>query len=465
MKKYIGIMIMMLVVLIAAPTVSALGTGEVEIDKDPLVPGEATDLWIEIINKGDEIENIHLRLQYHSEDMLTAPPAMGTIGITSGSVNIKQMDTGDRQKVHFRIFVDDNADEGLYDLELVARYEREGEGIAGLYNTTIIEGDTGLVSGGFQTISIISIKVTELNDYLSVTTSDNVFSPGSDGAVTLTLKNLGKGVAEGVTVEVNPIPEDSENGGSSSLIPPELNDMLGGLSDMTALLGGGGSGSASSPSNVPIFSVVGSGTRLYMGDIGRSESSSITFTLAVDESAERGTYNLPITIKYDNGRTETTELIGIRVLSKANLVVPETKTDPREVTPGKSATYLVTVENIGKNDAKSVKVNIENDFVTGDMTDYIGTIEAGDEGTAIFDLDLSSDVPKGKLELPVVATITYQDDLGVHTFTEGSEIKLKDNDESEESGTSASFTQIGMVLAILCVVSFVLYKRFPRGNN
>ena len=367
------------------------------------------------------------------------------------------------EKIHFKIYVDDNADSGLYDLELVTRYKTEGTGFGGFYNTTVIEGDgSGLLGGGYQTITLISVKVTRLSNYLSVTTSDNVFAPGSDGKVTLKLKNVGKGIAKGVIVEVNPIPEDRPNGGGSSLIPEEFSSMLGDLGSMTSLLGGGG-GASDQVSNVPIFTVVGSGTRFYMGDIGKSESQSTTFTLAVDQSAERGNYNLPITITYDNSKSQTTELIGVRVLSKANLVVPETKSDPRNVNPGESATYIVSIENIGKNDAKSVRVDIGNEYIKGRMTDYVGTIEAGDEGTGIFDLDISGDLPSGIDSLPITISITYQDDLGTHTFIEKGEISVKDSGVSEENGTSINLAQVGMVFALLCIVSLVIYKRFPRG--
>ena len=463
MRKYLSFIIMLLVVLVFVPTASALSAGEVEFDKDPLLPGDTTSLWIEITNKGSEIRDVHLQLQYHSEEMLSGSPALGNIGIIDGSVDIRQMDQGDRQKVHFKIYVDDDADAGLYDLELVTRYKTEGTGFGGFYNTTIIEGDGGgLIGGGYQTVTLVSVKVTKLDNYLSVTTSDNVFAPGSDGKVTLTLKNVGKGIAKGVIVEVNPIPADRPNGGGgSSLIPEEFSSMLGDLGSMTSLLGSGGG--SEQVSNVPIFTVVGSGTRFYMGDIGESESQSTTFTLAVDQSAERGNYNLPITITYDNSKSQTTEYIGVRVLSKANLVVPETKSDPRNVNPGESATYIVSIENIGKNDAKSVRVDIENEYLSGRMTDYVGTIEAGDEGTGIFDLDISSDLPSGMDTLPITIEITYQDDLGTHTFIEKGEISVKDSGVSVENGISINFAQVGMVFALLCIVSLVIYKRFPRG--
>ena len=452
MRKYICIILALLVIIImAAPTVSALSAGEVDFGDDPIYPGDTVDLWIEIQNSGAKKEDIELRLVHHAEDLYSAAPASRVIGILDGSASIRRLDTYDRTKVHFVIFISPKAKGGLYDLDLVVSgYTTETEGYLPYYGNISAQVSEDMLLGP-KVISMVSVYVTGKDPSLIVSTSNNDFAPDSEGQITLTLKNKGEAEAENVWVEVNPIPQEKGDDGES-IIPKQVTDLMGDLGSIGSLVSGG----SEKKSDVPEFTIIGSGTRFYMGNIKPGKTATTTFTMVVDPQTEKGNYNFPIKITY--GGVETTEYIGVRVLSKANLVIPETKTDPRVATPGGSVTYIVAVENIGKNDAKSVSVEIDNGHISGRTTDYIGTIEAGDEGTAIFDMDISKDA-SGKDSLPITITVTFQDDMGTNSFIESGVIPLKNTGVSEERSGALDYFRVGAILIVLSAVSFVLYRK------
>ncbi|MDY6959797.1 MAG: hypothetical protein SVK08_11655, partial [Halobacteriota archaeon] len=354
MKKYF--LIFMLLTLIAVvPTASALSVGEVEFDKMPLAPGESTDVWVKITNYGEDKSDIVILLDYHTVGLTGESPASEAIGILDGSAGIKELKKGESNDLHYKIFVAPGAKDGIYNLDLVSRYQTEAPQILG-NNTYLSSSDT---------ITTISIRVEEEKPYIMVSTSNTIFAPGSTGVITLSLKNMGDGLAEDTILEINPIPREEGDTGDSDLMGM-LTEMVG-FSMPSFSTGGGGE----EAKEIPPFTVADSGTRFYIGDLKRRQSVDLSIKMAADPEIAKGNYNIPITIRTKDG-SSTSEYVGVRVLSKADLIVPQTKTEPKELSPGVTAIYMVTVENIGQNDAKSTSVTIENEYLSGRMIDYIG---------------------------------------------------------------------------------------------
>ncbi|MDY6865360.1 MAG: hypothetical protein SVY15_05235 [Halobacteriota archaeon] len=436
--------ILMLLTLIAAvPTTSALSVGEVQFDKMPLAPGESTDVWVEITNYGEDKSDIVILLDYHTVGLTGESPASEAIGILDGSSGIKELKKGESNDLHYKIFVAPDAKEGIYNLDLVSRYQTEAPDFFG--NNTYL--------GSSDTIATISVQVEEEKPHIMVSTSNTIFAPGSTGVITLTLKNMGDGLAEDTILEINPIPREEGDSGDS--------DILGMLTEMVGFsmpsFSTGGSGEEAK--EIPPFTVADSGTRFYIGDLKRRQSVDLSIKMAADPEIAKGNYNIPITIRTKDG-SSTSEYVGVRVLSKADLIVPQTKTEPKELAPGVTAIYMVTVENIGQNDAKSTSVTIDNEYLSGRMIDYIGRIEAEDESTAMFEIEVIEDTPSTLTELPVVINITYQDDTGDHLSIEKGEIRLKDDGGNPATSNSDYATDlplmgIGIAILIILLIIFV----------
>ncbi|MDY7036254.1 MAG: hypothetical protein SV375_08865, partial [Thermodesulfobacteriota bacterium] len=145
---------------------------------------------------------------------------------------------------------------------------------------------------------------------------------------------MGDALAEDTILEINPIPREEGDTGDS--------DLMGMLTEMVGFsmpsFSAGGSGEEIK--EIPPFTVADTGTRFYIGDLKPRQSVDLKIKMAADPEITKGNYNIPITIRTKD--SSTSEYVGVRVLSKADLIVPQTKTEPKELTPGVTAIYMVT---------------------------------------------------------------------------------------------------------------------------
>ncbi|MDY6958994.1 MAG: hypothetical protein SVK08_07525 [Halobacteriota archaeon] len=425
------------------PNASALSANEVDFDKMPLAPGDKTDLWIEVTNNGPEtISNLVLTLEQSAE-------AQSVIGISDGSVGLGDLDRHETKRAVFTIFASPEADDGIYNFNIN------------------VANDGG---GTTQTLTTFTVQITGEPTHLIISeTSDNVFTPGCTKEIAVTIKNVGSDTARDVFLEVNPIPETEDGGTMSSSDFGGFSSLLGG--DMAGSVGGMSPMMGGSDETPPPFVVTGSGTRFFVGDLLPGFSREIRFKISADSDAEKGVYNLPITINRKNGRS-TSEYIGIIVSSKADLNIPDIRTDPIDVVPGELSILMITVENVGKNDAKSVRILLaNNEYFTGTNSDYVGTIAPDEDDTALFEIFVSDGAPE---VIPVIFYVDYMDETGEYSFIEKGEITVKESlievsirDYSESTAESNS-TAIGLVLLLMVpfmTVMIFYYGKKKRDNN
>jgi hypothetical protein len=446
MKKYVIAVLVLLVMSMIPTPVLSLSCGEVEFRNMPLTPGEETYLWITVTNYGEEKRDILVRLEHVIElGIGRGQGSFNAIGILDGSAGIRKLASGEQDRVRFKIFAASDADEGIYNLDVEATYTDSGS----FRNRSSSE-----------TLTRISIQVEEKPPEIVVSSAgSDAIAPGSVEEITLTLLNAGKGTAKDVVLEVNPVvpPEGGSSSGIS--IPEEITSLLG-----ISIPSFGGAGEKAPP-----LSIVGSGSRFSIGDLRPNEKANVSFNLVSDPEIKRGVYNLPITISYRGAHSSSLEYVGIRVLSKAELTVPEIRTDPRTVTPGELANLFVKVENIGNNNAKSARVEImENEYIEG-LSKYIGTIGADDDATAIFRLVVKKGAPE---ELPILVNITYKDDLGEGSIIESGEIKVEPtagDSHSQNDNTSGPSVPIPSIAALallaLIVIALIFYRRRRGGKK
>lgn len=460
MRKYIWILVLF-ILLLAMPTVSALSASEVEFENMPLAPGDATDLWIYVRNDGsEELKDVVLTLDQSAETQTT-------LGILDGSVGLGDLDPRRGKKARFTIYAAPDAEDGIYNFDIRAKYSTfSGSGTVYGNGTTVSQ--TTLVS---QTTTLTTISVQVLGDppYVVISkTSDNIIAPGTSKDITVTVRNVGTDSAKDVFIEVNPIPDTEETqtiSGPQSF--SDISDIFGGVSGTVP---GMSSIISSDDDNPPPFVVKGSGTRFFVGDLGPGISREITFWIFADSGAMKGVYNLPITIHRRNGRS-TSEYIGVIVTSKAELNVPDIRTDPKDVLIGDPAILMVTIENVGKNDAKSARVLLmENQYISGTVSNYVGTISPDEDDTALFEIQVLDGAPE---VLPVTFQVTYQDETGVYSFVERGDINVKENSEEVTGPTSGFLTiRLNTILIVLILIviaisiwNLVYFRRSRRSNK
>jgi LPXTG-motif cell wall-anchored protein len=443
MRRSVPVLVIVLIfVSMMATPVYALSLGEVHFDKRPLAPGETTGLSISVTNSGDAKKDVVVRLKHTMDLGIGGQESSKAIGILDGSEGLGDLRHGEREKADFKIFAAPNAEEGIYNLEIKASYRVDG----------IID------RSGSETLGIISVEVIREPPRVIISKiSDKVIAPGSVDEINVELKNAGKSRARDVMLEVAPSEKSS---GTESID-------LSSLSGITKMLGislpsFGGEAEA----GVSGFSVVGSGSSFYIGDLNPDETCSVDITLAVDPETKKGVYNLPIAVSYLGG-SSSSNAIGIRVMSKAELFVPEIETDPVEVKPGETAMLMVTIENIGKNDAKSVRVNlIETEWISATaFASYIGTIVPDDEGMALFDVNVTKGAPE---ELPVAFNVSYTDDMGDHFVIERGEINVVPTKNTSNTGNTGNTGLISMailIVPVLLIIGIFYFYRKRKGSK
>lgn len=248
-------------------------------------------------------------------------------------------------------------------------------------------------------------------------TSGNIMTPGKITEMSMTLLNSGTAVAEDTVVEAENI-IDSTTG-------------------------------------TPLYSLIGSGTRFYVGNIEPGNVANITFNILINEKAKEGAYNLPLDIHTKNINV-TREYIGISIISK--VAITDIRTDPEEIIPGKIATLKVKVKNFGNNDVNSVRIRVlENELFREKTGTYLGTIKPDDEKTALFEINVISNSSNN---IPIELLISYRDGNGEHSYIEKTNILLVSAVESNQP-----LVQQMSIISILLILIGVVVIRFYKKNK
>jgi hypothetical protein len=154
----------------------------------------------------------------------------------------------------------------------------------------------------------------------------------------------------------------------------------------------------------------------FLGTLERDRQMAATFSLKAEKVAEAGAKKIGVRLSYTTEEDTQEQLdneVEVFIYDKepANLEVAGLDTSPAKLTPGEAFTLSIQLENIGKQDAKAVKVELAlPEAFSGGQTSYLGTIKQDDTSTAIFDLEVSPLAEPKSYRLPV--KIYYLDEKG-----------------------------------------------------
>jgi hypothetical protein len=244
---------------------------------------------------------------------------------------------------------------------------------------------------------------------LSSTLPDTV-DPGDEIPVTLTVRNDGKLLAEDVTLRI---------GNVSARVAPK-------------------------------------GTDLYhLGAIGPGKQESADAVLLSDRNTGAGLVEVPVTLKYKSidGATHTQpSSVNVMMKGKGELGFVSVDTSPRRVAENQPFDLTIRIENTGTGEVKQVAATVDLPM-TGTKQSFIGKIKPGNDAPAVFMLDGGRD---GTYSYNT--TITYTDDLGVHTVSTVMTLRVVPGD-----------SYIGLILLLLGIgVVGILAWRFwylPRKGD
>lgn len=154
----------------------------------------------------------------------------------------------------------------------------------------------------------------------------------------------------------------------------------------------------------------------FLGTIDESGSASATLDLKALKKAVAGKYPVTATITFtdEQGRESTIQkTFDLFILERGDVIIGISgkSTSPSKLLPGTEFTLSLQLENVGDQDAKSVRVELDpNGDFTGEFLSFVGEIEQDDVSTAVFDLAVSPLAQEGSRK--VSARVTYTDERG-----------------------------------------------------
>jgi hypothetical protein len=176
------------------------------------------------------------------------------------------------------------------------------------------------------------------------------------------------------------------------------------------------------------LSLVGA-TVVHINTLNSWTSKELQITVHVADEAPNGAYSVPVTVSwreyyfdpamgYVTGPVETAQLgLSFSVRGTATINVGDVTTDPTDIRPGDENVELrVAIENSGEAAAKDIEAQVLVDGDTfkpswsGTERSYLGRLNSGEKGEAVFHLDLAENIAAGTHSIPL--QLTYKDTKG-----------------------------------------------------
>jgi hypothetical protein len=127
-------------------------------------------------------------------------------------------------------------------------------------------------------------------------------------------------------------------------------------------------------------------------------------------------------------------------------------TSPTKLIPGTEFTLSLQLENIGEQDAKSVRIELEpNGDLKGEFASFVGEIEKDDVATGVFDLSVEPMAVAGARM--VSARVIYIDERGIENTV------IKSFDLFVNESTASSRNTVAIVAVVLIVIVLYLWRR------
>jgi hypothetical protein len=167
----------------------------------------------------------------------------------------------------------------------------------------------------------------------------------------------------------------------------------------------------------PPFAASSSGSdRIYVGNIPAGQGTEADFIVDVTDNAQFGQYSVVL------GEQTSDKMIPIGELSlyineKVNFEI--VSVTPSTVSVGDSGRVIqVELKNSGTVKADSVRVQLRvGNFFTGTLTDFLGTMLAGETKSAFFTVDVDSKALPGQYNLDLRLDWTQEDNALDNTQT------------------------------------------------
>jgi hypothetical protein len=235
-------------------------------------------------------------------------------------------------------------------------------------------------------------------------------NPGDEIPVTLTISNAGQTVADDVVIRIENVSES---------VAPKDSDAY------------------------------------HLGAVPAGGLKTVDLALLSDKKTSSGLVRIPVTIRYNaidgSQRTQMTA-IDLMMKGKAELGFVSVDTNPPRLSENTPFDLTIRIENTGTGEAKQVSAIIDLP-AEGTKEAFIGKIKPGNDAPAIF---LLEGLKGGNY--PYNLTLTYTDDMGVHTQTRQMNLRVPPVDNT---------VNVIIGLIIIGILGFIAYRYWylPKVNG
>lgn len=200
----------------------------------------------------------------------------------------------------------------------------------------------------------------------------------------------------------------------------------------------------------------------FLGALEEGKKSTAKFELKASKEATPVAYDTKAKIEYTDERGLTHEIeknfqVFVHERGEVKIEIAGITASPPKLTPGSDFTLSIQLENVGKQDAKSVKAVIgpRQEF-TGERTSFLGSIKKDDLSTAIFDMAVDKKAKAGTYD--IVLDVTFTDERGVEYNDEKSFELIVAEKERE-------LWPYGLAAALIIAGGLFVWRRGSRGHE
>jgi hypothetical protein len=365
MEKNIVLLVSFLTLLSLIPSVSAVGADFYVVDIAPkhVVPGETTLMNITLKNLGSGYA-AYLRAILDPNDVSPVSAVGEMKKYLSKAEAAAQSDQyfgivrqRDEMILQYVIQVDDDASTGTYYVPLALIWENE---VREEKNQTL---NLGITVTGTPNLIVAGVNTTPSRIYVDL-----------EFTLSIQIENIGTEKAEAVEAKL--------------VLPREFSG------ERTA----------------------------FLGTIKRDAISTATYDLKATKQATNKAYDFALLISYtdEKGEENLAEKhfdVYVSKRGEIDLEIAGISTSPTKLYPGSDFTLSIQLENIGTQDAKSVKVELSprKEFI-GEYSSFIGKIEEDDVSSGIFDMRIAKDAEPKTYDIAM--KIIYTDERGTEYVDE-----------------------------------------------
>ncbi len=149
----------------------------------------------------------------------------------------------------------------------------------------------------------------------------------------------------------------------------------------------------------------------YFGAVLQNEEIKLSFFVHVND-VEPGSYVIPVKVSYRNPNMDKEEKIlyvGLKLVGKPKIILAGLNTSPQLIYPDSDFLLEVLIENIGKDTAKGVELElIMPKYFSGERRAFVGSLESDRRAKAVFNLKTSKNIKSGLYNFTLIIKYWYE---------------------------------------------------------